>query len=163
MKSHKEILTSVPRHQNTMMRASETPLSVFGKACHITGRLGDLTGRSVCREGVIYWRAYFAALLWISPRRKLSNMLNSLSSCQTLPFVFLQLSQPTCTHLISRATVSRLPSPKHCPNCFLKETIVSLSFVIFKKCCAFKMLSGRCEGRWSSHFPLTSVFTRPAM
>jgi glycerol uptake facilitator-like aquaporin len=33
----------------------------------------------------------------------------------------------------SRATVSRLPSPKHCPNRFLKETIISL-FLFFIVC-----------------------------
>lgn len=61
-----------------------------------------------------------------SSLKQLSNMLNSLSSCQTLPFAFLQLSQPTCTHLINLMP----PSPdfqtqKHCPNHFLKETIIS--------------------------------------
>lgn len=133
MKSHKEILTSVPRHQNTMMRASETPLSVFGKACHITGRLGDLIGRSICREGVIYWRAYFAAPLWISPRRKLSNMLNSLSSCQTLPFAFLQLSQPTCTHLISLVPLSPdSRAQSTAPTAFLKRQL-SLSLLSYSR------------------------------
>jgi hypothetical protein len=143
-------------------------LSVFGKACHITQRLCDLTGRSVCCEGIIYWRVYFAALLWISPRRQLSNMLNSLSSCQTLPFASLQLSQPTCTHLISLVPLSPdSRAQSTAPTAFLKRqsspSFYFLLFVIFKKCCTFKMLPGWCEGRWSSQFPFTSISSRAAM
>lgn len=60
-----------------------------------------------------------------SSREQLSNMLNSLSSCQTLPFAFLQLSQPTCTHLINLMPLSPdFQTQKHCPNHFLKETII---------------------------------------
>lgn len=160
---HTVLHTSVDRHPNTTKHACETLLSVFGKTCHVAQRLCDLTGRSFFCGGIVYWGVCFTALLWISPLRQLSNMLNSLSSCQTLSFASLQLSQPTCTHLINLMPLSPDSQAQSiAPTALLKRhSFLSFFSVILKKCCSFKMLSEWCEGRLSSHVSLFATTGRP--